>query len=89
MRFRDCPYELRGGLSGPPVYDRSLEALKRLRARLGDRLVLISVGGIETSEQARERIEAGATLVQIYTAFIYEGPWLPSRLAKGIAAAAE
>lgn len=74
-----------GGLSGPPVHDRSLEVLKRLRARVGDELVLISVGGIETPEQARERLDAGATLVQIYTAFIYEGPLLPSRLAKGIA----
>ncbi len=74
-----------GGLSGPPVHERSLEVLKRLRARVGDRLVLISVGGIETAEQAWERIQAGATLVQIYTAFIYEGPLLPSRLAKGVA----
>jgi len=74
-----------GGLSGPPVRERSLEVLKRLRAKVGDRLVLISVGGIETAEQAWERIQAGATLVQIYTAFIYEGPFLPSRLAKGVA----
>jgi len=75
-----------GGLSGPPIRERSLEVLKRLHARVDDRLVLISVGGIETVEQAWERIEAGATLVQIYTAFIYEGPLLPSRLAKGLAA---
>ena len=74
-----------GGLSGPPVHDRSLEVLRRLRARVGDQLVLISVGGIETPEQARERLNAGATLMQIYTAFIYEGPLLPSRLAKGLA----
>ena len=74
-----------GGLSGPPVRERSLEVLQRLRAKVGDQLVLISVGGIETVEQAWERIQAGATLVQIYTAFIYEGPWLPSRLAKGVA----
>lgn len=73
-----------GGLSGPPVRGRSLEVLRRLRAKVGEQLVLISVGGIETAEQARERIHAGATLVQIYTAFIYEGPWLPSRLARGI-----
>lgn len=59
--------------------------LQRLRAKVGDGLVLISVGGIETAEQAWERIQAGATLVQIYTAFIYGGPWLPSRLAKGVA----
>ena len=74
-----------GGLSGPPVHDRSLEVLKRLHARVGEQLVLISAGGIETPEQARERLNAGATLVQIYTAFIYEGPLLPSRLAKGVA----
>ncbi len=48
-------------------------------------MVLISVGGIETPEQAREALDAGATLLQIYTAFVYEGPWLPSRLAKGVA----
>jgi dihydroorotate dehydrogenase len=74
-----------GGLSGAPVYERSLEVLKRLRAKVGDQLVLISVGGIETAEQAWERIQAGATLVQVYTAFIYEGPWLPSRMARGVA----
>jgi len=74
-----------GGLSGPPLRERSLEVLRRLRAGVGSRLVLISVGGIETVEQAWERIESGATLVQIYTAFVYEGPMLPSRLARGIA----
>jgi dihydroorotate dehydrogenase len=67
------------------LYERSLEVLKRLRTKAGDKLVLISVGGIETAEQAWERIQAGATLVQIYTALIYEGPFLPSRLATGVA----
>ncbi len=70
-----------GGLSGPPVHARSLDVLKRLRARVGEDMVLISVGGIETATQAQQRLEAGATLVQVYTAFIYEGPFLPSRLA--------
>jgi dihydroorotate dehydrogenase len=74
-----------GGLSGPPLYERSLQVLRRLRATVGDRMVLISVGGIETAEQVWERISAGATLVQLYTAFVYQGPLLPSRLAAGIA----
>ncbi len=74
-----------GGLSGPPIERRSLEVLKRLRQRAGDRLVLISVGGIENAEQAWARIQAGATLVQVYTAFVYEGPFLPKRLATGVA----
>jgi dihydroorotate dehydrogenase len=64
-----------GGLSGAPVKERSLEVLRRLRARTGDRLVLIAVGGIETGEDAWERILAGATLVQGFTGFIYEGPF--------------
>lgn len=72
-----------GGLSGPPVHERSLEVLRRLKAKVGDRLTLISVGGIESPDQVRERIEAGATLVQIYTALVYEGPFLPKRLARG------
>ena len=73
-----------GGLSGPPVHERALEVLTRLKARVADRLVLISVGGIETPEQARARIDAGATLVQVYTALIYEGPFLAKRLASGV-----
>jgi dihydroorotate dehydrogenase len=74
-----------GGLSGPPVHARSLQVLRRLKDRVGDRLTLISVGGIETPAQARERIEAGATLLQVYTALVYEGPMLPKRLAEGCA----
>lgn len=74
-----------GGLSGPPVHDRSLDVLRRLRARVGTRLTLISVGGLETAEQAYARIRAGASLVQIYTGFIYGGPLLPSRLARNLA----
>ncbi|MGO4201574.1 quinone-dependent dihydroorotate dehydrogenase [Rhodococcus sp. TAF43] len=74
-----------GGLSGAPVARRSLEVLRRLHARVGDRLVLISVGGIETVDQAWERILAGATLVQGYTGFIYGGPFYAHKLNKGLA----
>jgi dihydroorotate dehydrogenase len=70
----------RGGISGAPLKGRSLAVLRRLRGRVGDRLVLISVGGVETVDDVWERLRAGATFVQLYTAFIYEGPLLPHRL---------
>lgn len=66
-----------GGVSGTPLKPRSLEVLRRLRARAGDRLVLISAGGVDSGEDAWERILAGATLVQAYTGFIYGGPGWP------------
>lgn len=66
-----------GGISGAPLAERSLEVLKRLYARVGDKLVLISVGGITSPEEAWKRIAAGATLLQGYTPFIYGGPdWI-------------
>jgi dihydroorotate dehydrogenase len=74
-----------GGLSGPPLRGRSLAVLRRLRARAGDRLVLIAAGGIETPEDAWERLRAGATLVQAYTGFVYGGPLWPRRMHGGLA----
>lgn len=74
-----------GGLSGPPVADRSLEVLRRLYARVGDQLALISVGGIETVDQAWERICAGASLLQFYTGFIYGGPVRLKEINDGLA----
>ena len=62
-----------GGISGAPVARRSAEVLRRLYQRVGDRLVLISVGGIETADDAWDRITSGASLVQGYTGFIYAG----------------
>jgi dihydroorotate dehydrogenase len=75
-----------GGLSGAPLKARSLEVLRRLRARVGTKLVLIAVGGIETADDAWDRIRAGATLVQAYTGFIYGGPLWPRQLQRGLAA---
>lgn len=75
-----------GGVSGPPVARRSLEVLRRLYARVGDKLVLIGVGGIETADDAWERITAGASLLQGYTGFIYGGGLWPKRIHEGIAA---
>jgi len=74
-----------GGLSGRPLAARSLDVLRLLRGRVGDRLTLVGVGGITTVADARERIAAGADLVQGYTAFIYEGPLWPRRIAQGLA----
>ncbi|MFI9274667.1 quinone-dependent dihydroorotate dehydrogenase [Kitasatospora sp. NPDC052896] len=75
-----------GGLSGAPLKDRSLEVLRRLRKRTQGRLVLVSVGGIETAEDAWQRIVAGADLVQGYSAFIYEGPFWMRRVHRGLSA---
>jgi dihydroorotate dehydrogenase len=74
-----------GGVSGAPVKDRSLEVLRRLYARVGDRLVLISVGGIETADDAWERIVSGASLLQGYTGFIYGGGLWAKHIHDGIA----
>lgn len=74
-----------GGLSGAPLRERSLQVLRRLRARVGTRLLLVAAGGIENADDAWQRIRAGATLVQIYSALIYDGPSLPSRIARGLA----
>ena len=75
-----------GGLSGAPVAARSLAVLQRLHARVGGDLALISVGGVETADQAYERIRAGASLVQGYTGLIYGGPFWMRRIHRGIAA---
>lgn len=74
-----------GGLSGAPLADRSLQVLRRLHGRVGGKVALISVGGIETADQAWERITAGASLVQGYTGFIYGGPFWMRTVNKGIA----
>lgn len=73
-----------GGLSGAPVRARSLAVLKLLRQRVGDRITLISVGGIESSEDVWERLAAGASLVQIYTSFIYAGPLSVRAIHRGL-----
>lgn len=74
-----------GGLSGAPLKARATAVIRRLRARVSDRVTLVSVGGIETVDDIWDRIVSGATLVQIYTALIYEGPRLPAVLARGLA----
>jgi dihydroorotate dehydrogenase len=77
-----------GGISGAPLKARALAVLQRLHRRVGDRLVLVSVGGIETAEDAWERILAGASLVQAYTGFVYGGPLWPHTINRGLLALA-
>lgn len=74
-----------GGLSGAPLRDRSTRMLARARRRAGDRLVLIGVGGIFTADDAWAKITAGASLVQIYTGFVYGGPATPRKINDGLA----
>ena len=73
-----------GGLSGAPLRHRALEVMRRLRATAGPALPLIGVGGIDSPEAAWERITAGASLVQLYTGWIFEGPDLVPRILEGL-----
>ena len=71
-----------GGLSGAPLTAQARAILGRLRARVGEAMTLISVGGIGDGDEARARLDAGATLVQAYTGFIYGGPAWPRRVLR-------
>lgn len=71
-----------GGLSGRPLTQRSTETIKYLRSQLGPSFPIIGVGGIMNEDDALEKIQAGADLVQLYTGFIYEGPSLIRRINK-------
>jgi len=73
-----------GGLSGRPLNERSYDVLRLLRGRVGEELTLIGVGGITTVADAQARLDAGADLLQGYTAFIYEGPGWPRRIIQGV-----
>ena len=75
-----------GGLSGAPLRERSLEVLRRIRGRVPAELCVISVGGITTAADAHDRLLAGATLVQGYTAFLYEGPLWARSINRGLRA---
>ena len=73
-----------GGLSGAPLKALALDALRKFRAAAGGEMPLIGVGGIATAEDAFERIRAGASLVQLYSAMVYQGPGIARRMAKGL-----
>lgn len=73
-----------GGLSGAPLKERSLQVLHRIRTQAPRELCVISVGGITTVDDVLERLDAGATLVQGYTAFLYEGPLWARSINRGL-----
>ena len=74
-----------GGLSGAPLLPRALEVVRRLRGRLGPDPTIIGVGGISSIMDAELMLEAGADLLQAYTAFIYNGPAWPGRINRALA----
>ena len=74
-----------GGLSGKPLTKRSTEVIRYLAEKSNKSFPIIGVGGIHSAEDAKEKIEAGASLVQLYTGFIYEGPGLIKRICKTLA----
>jgi len=78
-----------GGLSGPPLATRAREVVARARAKLGTRATIIGVGGVSTGEDALAMMDAGADLVQFYTAFVYRGPSTPKRVASELLLARE
>lgn len=69
-----------GGLSGRPLKERSLEVTRLLKKTVGDQLCIVSVGGVTSGYDVKERLDAGATLVQGYSAFLYEGPLWAARI---------
>ncbi|WP_269622272.1 quinone-dependent dihydroorotate dehydrogenase [Prochlorococcus marinus] len=73
-----------GGLSGRPLRNRAVEIIRRLRKNSGKELPLIGVGGIDSPESAWERITAGASLIQIYTGWIFQGPILVPNILEGL-----
>ncbi|MEM1408846.1 MAG: quinone-dependent dihydroorotate dehydrogenase [Bacteroidota bacterium] len=73
-----------GGLSGQPLADRSTEVISFLRDKLGTEFPIVAVGGVMSEQDAIDKIKAGASLIQIYTGFVYEGPAIVKRLNKAI-----
>lgn len=78
-----------GGLSGQPLFELSTEVLRRMARRIDGRMPLVGVGGVGSGEQAYAKIKAGASLVQLYSALVYEGPGLIGRIKRELAEMAE
>jgi len=73
-----------GGLSGAPLFEKSLAMVRYIHNKTSGRLPIVGVGGIMSITQAKEMLAAGASLIEIYTGFIYEGPGFVKRLLQGL-----
>jgi len=77
-------YRETGGLSGRPLRERSTEVIRHLHRQTGGRIPIIGVGGIANVDDAWDKVQAGATLLQVYSGLVYEGPSLPADLVAGL-----
>ena len=75
-----------GGLSGKPLFDASLSTIKEIKKHSGDKLKIIAVGGIFTGSDAFEMLKAGADMIQVWTAFVYRGPFLIKKICHELVA---
>jgi dihydroorotate dehydrogenase len=78
-----------GGISGAPVRKKSTEVIRFIHDRAAEKLPIIGVGGIFTADDAWEKITAGASLIQVYTGWTYNGPWMVDRILTGLLAKLE
>lgn len=74
----------KGGMSGAPLYSKNLEMVKYIHEKTKGKLPIIGVGGIMTPEQAKEMLNAGASLIEVYSGFIYEGPGFVEKILKSL-----
>jgi dihydroorotate dehydrogenase len=72
------------GRSGRPLREIARERVAAIRKRVGDAATVIGCGGIDNVTSARAMLDAGANLIQLYTALVYEGPFLPARISRGL-----
>ena len=74
----------KGGMSGAPLYKKNLEMVRYIHEKTGGKLPIVGVGGIMSPEQAKEMLAAGASLIEIYSGFIYEGPGFVEKILKSL-----
>jgi dihydroorotate dehydrogenase len=73
-----------GGLSGKPLKKRSTEVIRYIHQKSNGSIIIIGVGGIENAQDAQEKMDAGASLVQVYSGLVYQGPGLVKKILKGM-----